>query len=194
MGLQKRIPARGRLAARSEEGSAVERGAEDASKLELGRAFGDPDQRPQAFLVAGFEFEPREWLRRMPGRETFALGERLVVKRYVGDDWREWWHERRRGGEHRSPARREAENLASLAELGIRVPRPIAWCEEPGSAPWFSARGGRSLLAMERLPHPLHLRRTLADADTAATRAWTLPLAKFVAQLHREHWFHRDLY
>jgi tRNA A-37 threonylcarbamoyl transferase component Bud32 len=174
---------------------------QDPASRELGRVlaaqFGDPGREPDGFLAAVFDLQPRAWLRRMPRRETFAHGERIVFKRYRGDDWAERWHAWMHGEETRSPGRREAENLAALREAGLCVPAPVAWCEEPRAkvAPWWGAKlNARSALAMEFLPHEEHLRRRLEGSDAAMVRAWIAPLAKLVAQLHREHWFHRDLY
>lgn len=163
----------------------------------VARELGDPTAAPEAFLERAFAIDPGTWLRRVPGRETFALGDGLVVKRYRGDAWREWWHEWRRGGERRSPARREAENLASLHALGLCVPRPLAWVEEAAVlAPPLrgETRGGRSALAMERLEHREHLRAWLARSSPAVRAIWIDAVARFAARLHGLHWFHRDLY
>lgn len=155
---------------------------------------GDPACEPAHFLDRVFALRPAAWLRRMPGRETFAHGEGIVFKRYRGDLWNEWWHDWARLGARRSPARRESENLAALRDLGLCVPAPLAWSEEASAraAPLFSA--GRSAVAMELLAHSEHLRQCLARCAPQEVRAWTQPLARMVAQLHRGHWFHRDLY
>ncbi len=173
----------------------------DPATRELGQLLagelGDPSLSPEAFLAAVFALEPALWLRRMPDRETFAHGERIVVKRYRGDAWTEWWHAWVRGAAGRSPARREGENLAALRALGLCVPAPIAWSEEAGvrsSAMFAALRKARSAVAMELLPHKEHLRRSLARSDALEVRAWLAPLARMVAHMHREHWFHRDLY
>ncbi|HTF89473.1 MAG TPA: lipopolysaccharide kinase InaA family protein [Planctomycetota bacterium] len=189
MGLQKPAQARGEL--RTQDPRTREQAAA------LGAELGDPGRDPERFLDAVFELQPVVWLRRMPGRETFAHGERVVVKRFRGDTCSEWWHARWHGGEPRSPARREGENLAALRALGLCVPAPIAWCEDndAASAPWLGSRSGaRSAVAMELLPHSEHLRRCLSRSSEAQVREWIAPLARVVAQLHRANWFHRDLY
>ena len=158
---------------------------------------GDPGRDPQAFVARAFELTPPGWLRRVPGRETFAHGESVVLKRFQGDAWSEWWHEFSRGATLRSPARREGENLAALRALGLCVPKPIAWAEEPASRALpltRAARAGRSALAMELLAHKEHLRQRLSRCDSAQARAWIEPLARLVALLHCANWFHRDLY
>jgi len=159
----------------------------------LGRELGDPRRDPGGFVLHAFELEPARWLRRMPGRETFAHGERIVLKRFRGDAWREWWHEFSHGTPPRSPARREGENLAALRELGLCVPAPLAWAEEPASIR-AASRASRSALAMELLAHEEHLRQRLSRSTPEELRAWLEPLARVVAQLHGAHWFHRDLY
>ncbi len=155
---------------------------------------GDPASAPAEFLDRVFALEPAAWLRRMPGRETFAHGEGIVLKRYRGDLWNEWWHDWARLGACRSPARRESENLAALRALGLCVPAPLAWSEEASArtAPLFAT--GRSAVAMELLAHSEHLRQCLARSAPKEVCAWILPLARMVARLHRGHWFHRDLY
>src|SRR5688572_23189862 len=50
---------------------------------------GDPDREPALFLERVFELEPPAWLRRVPGRETFAHAG-LVLKRFRGDQLGEW--------------------------------------------------------------------------------------------------------
>ena len=174
---------------------------QDAGSGELARALrselGDPGLDPQAFLGAVFELQPSTWLRRMPGRETFAHGESIVLKRYRGDAWAEWLHAWMCGRERCSPARREGLNLTALHALGLCVPRALAWCEEDGArcSPLFArGRNARSAVAMELLPHSEHLRRCLSRSNAQEVNAWLAPLAQMVAHLHREHWFHRDLY
>jgi hypothetical protein len=157
----------------------------------LEKELGDPRRDPDAFVLSAFELAPQRWLRRIPGRETFVHGSRIVVKRYRGDAWSEWWHAFLRGRPLRSPARREGENLAALRGLGLCVPAPLAWAEEPRTRTLASAR---SALAMELLLHDEHLRQCLARCSHAQVRSWLKPLALWVARLHDAHWHHRDLY
>ena len=172
-------------------------GAATPSGVAVVGRWGDPTREPARFLEGAFAALPDPWFRRMPGRETFGLGQDLVVKRFRGDSWREGWHEWTRAGRRRSPARREFENLAALRELGLEVPAPLAWAEEAAAcAPPFGAEesGGRSALVMERLAHDEHLRARLARSAPGESRAWREPLAEMVARLHGGGWFHRDLY
>ena len=142
-------------------------------------------------------------LRRMPGREAFlvdladptapvalavdgdAAGHMLearlpaVVKRFAGSDATEARAELLRGRFPRSPAKREAENLMALANLGLAVPQVVYFCEA----------GERSLVVLEYIPHLRHLRH-----GQALTPAQTEALAQFAATLHAAGWYHRDLY
>ncbi|MEM7310044.1 MAG: lipopolysaccharide kinase InaA family protein [Planctomycetota bacterium] len=158
---------------------------------------------PGELLEQLFDLAPEAFLRRMPGRETFAWpagpgrSPRLVVKRFEGGERRDWWYERLRGPV-RSPGRREGENLRALAADGFRVPRWVAWLEEPGALSWRRSRPGagaaRSALVMGWEPHRATLREALGDGDPAARRAWLDRLADLVARLHARGWYHRDLY
>ena len=149
------------------------------------------------------ELEVGPAMRRMPGREAFlvdladptapvalavdgdAAGQTLdarspaVVKRFAGSDGAEARAELLRGRFPRSPAKREAENLMALANLGLAVPQVVYFCEA----------GERSLVVLEYVPHVRHLRhgRTLAPAQLEA-------LAQFTSTLHAAGWYHRDLY
>jgi tRNA A-37 threonylcarbamoyl transferase component Bud32 len=148
-------------------------------------------------LEALFALSPDSWLRRVPGRETFAWpGDvRWIVKRVVGGEPRDYWYERLRG-RTRSPARREAENLQRLAADGLAVPRVLAWFEEPAARrhPRLAGRRGRSVLVMERARHTETLRGRLQRASPAERRAWLARLADYVTRLHKGGWYHRDLY
>ena len=138
--------------------------------------------------------EPAAWLRRVPGRETFPWPGRgeLVVKRFRGGEPRDAWHELLARRQRRSPARREAETLAELRELGLPVPRPLAWVEEP--PPRLPRRGrARSAVLLEHVPHGETLRQRLARAPHEARR-WGEALSELVARLHAAGWAHRDLY
>lgn len=143
-----------------------------------------------------FELAPARFLRRIPGRESFAHeldGMRVIVKRFRGGEPRDWWSERARGLALRSPARMEAENLLALRALGCAVPEPLYWAEERAARvnPW---RGrGRSVLVQRYVEHE----RTLGDRDAGprgeeprTARA----LGALVGRLHALGWCHRDLY
>ncbi|MCE9594672.1 MAG: lipopolysaccharide kinase InaA family protein [Planctomycetes bacterium] len=135
---------------------------------------------------------PRSFLRRVPGRETFFVPDdgAFVVKRSVGIDAREWWHERLHRGRVRAPATIEAENLAELAAAGFPVPRAIAAHVDARA---FGV-GVRSVLVMERVAHDADLGSALAEASSERRRAWLVELAELVARLHRAGFYHRDLY
>jgi len=127
-------------------------------------------------------------LRTIPGRETYLAeldGRRVVVKRTSGDVPRELWYERLRGRRARSPGRREFENLRALAFAGFDVPRPLCWARD---------EDGRSLVAMEHVPHEEDLAQRLARADRSQRREWIARLARLVARLHGAGFYHRDLY
>ncbi|MBW2282809.1 MAG: hypothetical protein JRG82_18920 [Deltaproteobacteria bacterium] len=148
-------------------------------------------------LAALFALEPEAWLRRVPGRETFAWpGEaRWIVKRFVGGEPRDFWYERLRGGS-RSSARREAENLLRLTADGFAVPRALAWFDEAAARrhPRLAGSQGRSALVMEYVPHAETLRGRFAVSSAAEARAWLDRLVAYVTRLHAAGWYHRDLY
>src|SRR5262249_10193868 len=134
------------------------RGSLVDARVERGVAAG---ASPAAGIVPEhlLDFEPRELLRAVPGRETFAWppdAPRWVVKRF---------HEA--GGAiaralrrtRASPARREHENLVALAALGLCVPRAAGWCQRE------AADERVSLVVMERVEHQRTLRETLAGAS-----------------------------
>lgn len=152
---------------------------------------------PRAALEHVFALAPSEWLRRIPGRETFAWPgrPRWIVKRTVGGEPRDYWYDRLRASA-RSPARREAENLAALAADGFPVPRVVAWFEEAGAArhPRLSGRNARSALIMERVEHEETLRQRLGRSGAEGARALVARLAQLVGRLHASGWYHRDLY
>ncbi len=134
---------------------------------------------------------PSAWLRRVPGRETFAWSARgaggepdWIVKRFARRGLREGLVELLGGERPRSPARREAHNLADLLAAGQDVPRPLAWLE----------RGARSVLVMERVAHRETLDGRLARAPRPERRRLAARLAARVAHLHGAGWYHRDLY
>lgn len=123
-------------------------------------------------------------LRRTQGRETFAVGHALVVKRTL---------ERPRAGlwpwfVTRSAGRRELDALRSLASAGLPVPRAIDWAEE-------RTRSTRvSVCVMERVPHEETLRARLEHASALERRALAGELLALVVRLHGRGFVHRDLY
>lgn len=136
-----------------------------------------------------FELAATRELRRIPGRETVAWPASsavVVIKRYHGSDWRAWVRSRLAGESARSPARRECENLTALAQLGVRVPEPIAWCEDAGTA--------RSAMVMTFVRHRENLRERLLHAPVDEQRDFARRVAEIAARLHAAGWCHRDLY
>lgn len=123
---------------------------------------------------------PAVWLRRTRARGVFAWsapdGTRCVVKRFEGA--RRGWFDRR------TPAQVEHDNLAALAQDGIRVPRALAWLE----------RDGRAAVVMEAVEHAETLRERLARAQAPERALWLARLAELVLRLHTRGWHHRDLY
>ena len=133
-------------------------------------------------LVAGLlALSPSRFLRRVPDRETFVVdlsdlavpraldgttpveisalaaakpGSRLaVLKRFRGGEPRDAWFEVLHGGGERSPARREAENLAGLAAAAVPVPGPLGyWESAPRGIGRPGKRYGRSMVLMEYVP------------------------------------------
>ncbi len=145
---------------------------------------------PREGLDALFALEPSSWLRKIPGRGTFAwepAGQRLVVKRFVGDLGRDRWYARWRGRPVESPAQREAQNLRELEAQVFPVPRALAWFAEPGHR-------GRSGLVMAHLDHDEHLRAAIDRSGSDAQRGRLDRLAALVARFHAAGWYHRDLY
>jgi tRNA A-37 threonylcarbamoyl transferase component Bud32 len=137
-------------------------------------------------------------LRETRGRRTVAAavdGRRLVVKRFVGDEPRDWWHERLRG-EPRSPARREAAALAAARAAGLAVPRPLVWCGESPArlAPPRPGSGATSFLVLEWVDHATHLARALAAASAAERTHLVRAAVDLVARFHAAGFVHRDLY
>ncbi len=139
-----------------------------------------------------FDVAPSQWLRRVPGRETFAWPQagrpEVVVKRMVGRDWSEDWRERLRGRGARSSGRREFENLAALAEQGFPVPRPLDWAEAQGEGT------RRSLVVMEYVAHAGNLRERIEREPLFDVAAWGGRVLELVVRLHERGWYHRDLY
>lgn len=128
------------------------------------------------------ESTPAAYLRRMPGRDTFAWPHATATAPYVV--------KRARG---RESAAREFEVLEALARDGIAVPGAIAWCEELGGRMrWLGSR--RSCVVMERIAHVWTLRQKLAVADGAEMRRLGRALLELVVRLHERGWYHRDLY
>ena len=130
----------------------------------------------RTFLGECLQGEPGEVLRRVPGRETYAVegpdGAAWVVKRYT-HHWQD-----------RSPARREHEVLEALGRAGLRVPRPLGYLE----------RDGRSVVAMERIESEGTLREVLGEAAPGELQELLSRLLELVLALHQGGWHHRDLY
>jgi tRNA A-37 threonylcarbamoyl transferase component Bud32 len=146
------------------------------------------------WLGALLACEPRTWLRRIPGRETFVwpgpnADEPFVVKRFAG---RLALLERLLALDARTEGRLEFDNLGALAALGLAVPRPVAWLEERRS--FFGPLRPRSLVVMEAVEHRESLRDLAEREPRAAVERWLEPLADSVARLHAAGWYHRDLY
>jgi hypothetical protein len=159
---------------------------------------------PKAWLEAIFAHRPTRWLRRVEGRETFALAasprapESLVVKRTRGGESREAWHELAHGRSIRSPGRRECESLLALAEAGVPVPGALAWFEERSALGYFGVRGGTnggacSAVLMRRVPHEENLRQML-ERDPSLVPRFFDELLELVLRLHGQGFYHRDLY
>jgi tRNA A-37 threonylcarbamoyl transferase component Bud32 len=146
---------------------------------------------PGGALKAIFELDSRAALRAVHGRATllWPAAPDVVLKRYERGDWRDAWCDWRTRGAVRSVARREAENLVELGELGLPTPRALGWC---GSDGWRGV-GRRSALWMERIEHRASLREELERRPAAAAR-WGDELARFTARLHAAGWRHRDYY
>lgn len=129
-----------------------------------------------AFLRECLQGEPGEALRRVPGRETYAVrgpgGAPWVVKRYTGR-WRVV-----------SPARREHQALEELQRAGLRVPKAVGF---------FDGDGG-SVVAMERVESDSDLREALHEAEPSALGPLIGRLLELVLALHERGWHHRDLY
>jgi len=130
----------------------------------------------RALLGECLQGQPGEVLRRVPGRETYALegpnGAAWVVKRYT----HRW--------QGRSPARQEYEALEVLGRAGLRVPRPLGYLE----------RDGRSVVAMERIEAEATLREVLGEAAPGELQELLSRLLELVLALHLRGWHHRDLY
>jgi tRNA A-37 threonylcarbamoyl transferase component Bud32 len=154
----------------------------------LARELGDPS--PGELLERVGQLHPERFWRKLPGRETFAWPERagVVVKRHRGDVRREWWYEALHHGSLRSPGRRECESLLALAGAGIPAPRALGWVEES------PRRLRRSAALLARVPHETTLKSRLARASAAETRELAGELARLVARLHVQGFYHRDLY
>lgn len=184
------------------ENSGSETGRASAARGALVDGFAPPGvgtQEPGRLFEVLFTLEPERWMRRMPGRETFAWPGRedLVVKRTAGGEARDWWYELLHEDAPRSPGRREFENLAALREDAIAVPRPLAWVEEQRAAnhPALGGRRRRSAVVMERVTHRRTLRDALEEAEGGAERAELLAaLGLATSRLHGAGWYHRDLY
>lgn len=160
-------------------------------RLWLARPLAGVASEPAQALAQVFALANDSSLRSVKGRATlpWPADGRVIVKRYergvAADAWRDW----RERGAVRSFARREAENLAELAQLGLPTPRPLGWC---GSDGWLGVRSA-SALWMERVAHTVTLREELAR-DRGAAQRWRDELAGHAARLHAADWRHRDFY
>jgi hypothetical protein len=129
---------------------------------------------------------PGVLLRRLPGREVFALtrpeGGQVLVKRYSE---RLVWPALGR----RSPAQREAGVVEELLREGFPVPAVLAVHER--RAGWL---GRRSVLLLEWIEHRQTLRELLREASGEEARHRARKLAELVTRLHVMGWHHRDLY
>lgn len=137
-----------------------------------------------AGLAAGaLETAPRTLLRRLPGREVFALespqGGRVLVKRY---------HEPL-AWPGPSPAEREAGRIRALAHEGFPVPRVLAV-----QARRRGLLERQSVLVIEWIEHRHTLRERLREAGGQESVHLARSLAGLVARLHSSGWHHRDLY
>jgi tRNA A-37 threonylcarbamoyl transferase component Bud32 len=174
-------------------------------------------------LVTGLlGLSPGRFLRRVPNRETFVVDlsdlaapravdgtspaeisalaaanpdSRLaVLKRFRGGEPRDAWFEVLHSAVERSPARREAENLAGLAAASVPVPRALGYWESvPRGLGRPGKRFGSSMLLMEYVPHT----ETLRDVVWAGGGRGGLLLGKLaplVGAMHGAGWYHRDLY
>lgn len=162
-----------------------------APGLWLSQAIGGVPADPAQALAAAFAASAEVALRAVHRRATLLWPGQggVVLKRYERGVWGDAWRERAARGAVRSTARREAENLAELAALGVPTPRALGWC---GSDGWLGVRRP-SALWMEAVEHAASLRDALAR-DGDAHRRWRDELARLVARLHGAGWRHRDLY
>lgn len=131
------------------------------------------------------ELAPAKRLRDVPGRLTFAWPEdhpRVVIKRHERDLSRDRWYDRFHGHGRRTPGRREYDNLLGLQQSGLPVPKPLGWVEA----------GRHSAVVMEYVEHDRHLRERLLGGEKPDP--WVRTLVPWVALLHEQGWYHRDLY
>jgi tRNA A-37 threonylcarbamoyl transferase component Bud32 len=156
-------------------------------------AGGEPGEDAERLVWRLFQAQPRHWLRIVPGRRTFVWPQDpgVVVKLHHHHQLLEAMREVLRGAAPRSPGRREAENLLELAACGVPVPRCLGWCEQAGSP---LARERFSAAWMERVEHDENLRQLATRAPREAVARWLEELARRVASLHAQGWYHRDLY
>ena len=168
------------------------------------------------------DLAPGRFLRRVPDRETFVVdlsdleapravdgttpaeisafaaenpeARLAVLKRFRGGEGRDAWFEVLHRGAERSPARREAGNLAGLTAAGVPVPRPLAfWESVPRGLGRPGKRYGRSMVLMEYVPHVETLREVVWAEDSRAA-SLLAELAPLVGAMHGAGWYHRDLY
>ena len=146
----------------------------EAQSLESAR--GHSPEELRARLRECMRDEPAEPLRRVPGRETFAVdglgGATWVIKRFTG----RWVGE--------SPAEREHGVLEALRAEGLRVPAAVGYLDE----------SDRCLVAMERVEARGDLRAALSEVERSALEPLLTQLLELVLSLHTRGWHHRDLY
>ena len=149
------------------------------------------DESPAATLATAVERALEDpslpELRVARGRRTLALelgSRRYILKVTSWEPGRDRWYARLHPRTPREPGPREHANLAALWAAGLPVPRPEA-CGRAPQGSW---------VLMEYVEHRRHLAEELARADAATRRRVLDDLALLVARLHRDGWYHRDLY
>lgn len=123
-------------------------------------------------------------LRRTQGRETFAWGADIVVKRTL---------ERARSGlwpwfPARSAGEREHAALRALTQAGVNVPIALGCADER------RAEGRWSVCVMQRVAHDVTVREALERASPAERRDLERRLCDLVVRFHRAGFIHRDFY
>lgn len=132
-------------------------------------------------------FQPTEFMRLGPKRETFAFdlpgGTPVVVKRYGSVRAGEGLRQLALGKRPRHPGMQEHQNLQDLRAAGLSVPAPLGSISE----------GSASLVVLEHLGGLVSLRDHLALHPEDVARLFPEVL-QLVVRFHRAGWYHRDLY